>query len=306
MARDYGRTGGLETGGNFVKLNTKEGVFDLPNGEKRQAIGGFLERVDLEFKDADSQHDLPARWHVNLQVSMKIEESPKTYAVSLSSHWANPIMANLLNGIAGCLEHPAWSDPEDRFLKIYLTVKQPTGKRAYCSASAFKTEAFGDFCPNKFEWNDAGRFYVGVPSDLEEAGVFWLSVAHYLAKQTGGFVTGADKASIPLPAPWGATASENDPTPAPAEDVLTPAKAYLERCLTAGDAFVDAVEKTFAVLVKKNAPAGDMRKMAAHCTELGTRTKALPWGHIDMHGKWKQPDPPAATQPAVAADDLPF
>ncbi len=304
MARDYGRTGGLETGSAYVKLNTKEGVFDLPTGEKKQAIGGFLERVDMEFKDADSQHDLPARWHVNLQMSMQIEESPKTYSVSLSSHWANPILANLLNGVAGCLEHPAWGDPEDRFLKIYLTLKQPAGKRAYCSASAFKSEAFGDYCPNKFEWNDAGRFYAGVPSDLDEAGVFWLSVAHYLAKQTGGFITGSDKASIPLPAPWGSTATESAPAANPVEDVLAPAKAYLDRCITAGDAFVDAVEKTFAVLVKKNATAGDMRKMAAHCTELGIRTKSIPWGHIDMHGNWQQPEPEPQTTSSV--DDLPF
>lgn len=311
MARDLKNTGGSDgAGGKFIKILTREARFELPDGTKNQTFSGYLERVDMEFRDADSANDLPARWNVNIVLTAALPGDPETgaqYNVSLSSHWSNPILPNLVNGIAGALEDSRWEDPFDRYLRIWLNLKEPTGKRAFCSALGFISAAKGDYLPNKYPWNEGLGKYDGVPSDMGEADVFWLGVAHGIVKITGGNVIGADKASIKLPDPIGVSIL-GAPTPPPVDTLVSKAKAFFDNALATGMAFPDAVTNVFKTLAAKGATDADKRALSAYCTKRGTETGGILYGHIDENGNWIQP----TTQPSsprvepAKEDDLPF
>lgn len=312
MARDLKNTGGSDgAGGKFIKILTREARFEMPDGAKNQAFSGYLERVDMEFRDADNANDLPARWNINLILTAALPGDPETgaqYNVSLSSHWSNPILPNMVNGIAGALEDPRWEDPFDRYIRIWLNLKEPAGKRAFCSALGFISKAKGDYLPNKYPWNEGLSKYEGVPSDMDEADLFWLGVAHGIVKITGGNVIVADKATIKLPDPIGVSIlGAQAAAPAPVDTLVSKAKAFFDNALATGMAFPDAVAAVFKTLAAKNASAADRTSLSAYCTKRGSETGAMPFGHIDDTGTWIQP----ATQPSsrvepTKEDDLPF
>jgi len=300
MARDMSKTGaGNGSQSKYIKLNSKEGKFELPDGTQASEFVGYMDRIDMEFQDADSQHDLPARWSIKLGITAALPGDPPDgaqYTIPLYSHWNNPILSNLMNGIAGAMEDNRWSDPKDRYLRIWLNLKTPVGKRQFCSALGFISGAKGDFLPNKYQWNEGARNYEGVPADLDEAGKFWLGVAHGLCKMTGGVVIGADKATIPLPA---ANVSLAIPAaPADADSLISKAIGFFDGALQTGMAFGEAVKQTFVVLNKKGASPVDFSTVAFHCTKAGLDGGHIPDGHISPQGDWKRPE--------FETDDLPF
>lgn len=313
MARNLNDTGAASGGsGKYIKIKSKEGKFELPDESRSDTFSGYLERVDMEFKDPSPEHDLPARWEIKLGLTAMLPGDPEDgsmYNITLSSHWRSPVMANLLNGIRGALEDPRWEDPQDRYIRIWLNLKEPGGgKRPYCSALAFISKAKGDYLPNFYKWNDAGQFYEGVPRDMAEADTFWLSIAHAIVKLTGGVVVNADKASIPLPPPAGITLADTPPPAGPT--IVEKAKAFLTKELGEGKPFIETVEKAFKALTANNAPFGDFRIFAGHCTNVGLQSGALPFGHIKSDGTWEQTSqgaPPATdVEPQKIDDGLPF
>lgn len=315
MARDESRVGpraGASVG--YITLDAENGNFKFQDGSTTQTLSVYLDRIDLEFKPAIGR--IPDRWHINMIVTTKsdTDTSMRPYQIQLSSHWKSPIVPNLMNGIAGAMDMPAWEDPENRFMILWTARKPRQGKDDLPTASAFKSETRGDFLPNKFPWNENGRFYEGVPADLALADTFWLSVAHALCKATGGNVVGADGASIPMPAPAALGLSLSE-TPPPAAPPVTPpaglsivdkAKAFLTKEIADGKVFIETVGKAFAALTANNATGGDFRMFAAHCTNIGLQSGALPYGHIKMDGSWEQAKPPVETTPPPVTDELPF
>jgi hypothetical protein len=314
--RNFSDTGAQSGGsGKYIKIKSKEGKFELPDETKSDTFAGYLGPVSMEFKDPSTEHDLPARWEIKLSMDAMLPGDPETgaqYNIALSSHWRSPVMANLLNGIRGALEDPRWEDPQGRYIRIWLTLKEPGGgKRPYCSALAFMSKTKGDYLPNFYKWNDDGQFYDGVPRDMAEADTFWLSVAHAIVKLTGGVVINADKASIPLPPPDSISLGDTPPVAPPTGlSIVDKAKAFLTKELGEGKVFIETVGKAFAALTANNATGGDFRMFAAHCTNIGLKSGALPFGYIKSDGSWEQTapgeQPTTEVAPPVNDLDLPF
>lgn len=323
MARDPKKTGASSgTGLKFIKILTKEAKFETPDGRQEQGFSGYLDRVDMEFRDPDNAHDLPARWEVRLVLTAWLADDDPAgdggkYTIGLSSHWNSPLLANIVNGLAGAMKTEKWiANPDERFVRIWLSLKTPVGKRPYCSGLIFGSDTKGDYLPNAYPWNEAKGQYDNVPNDMEEARIFWLGVAQLLVKNTGGVIVGADTASIKLPLPVDKPATTAAPaTAAATKTIADRAKDYFNSCIAAGDAFVDAVQKTFAAATKNGANENDLRILAGYCTENGIRTKAIPWGYINHSGEWvnvQSESPEKGINTNVVAndgppsDDLPF
>ena len=305
MARNYSDTGATnQAGRNLITIDAKTGQFVLPNDTIANSISGYLERINMEFKEPINK--IPARWHIDLIISSAIGgEEPGEYNVSMSSHLQNAALPSMLNGIAGALDDPRWS--EDRFIRMRVYMKTRPGKDPVLAAAAYMSKADKDFLPAKWPWDDARRAYAApVPSDLDEAGVFWLGVAHALCLATGGTVVGADKATIKLPYPvaLGLPGATPSPTSAPAQDDASKAIAFFNGALDSGMEFHDAVTKTFDALKKKGADVGTREKVAKHCTAVGYATKAIAFGKVDVNGDLDTDGAPSTTQEAT--DDLPF
>jgi len=302
MARNYSDTGATNsTGKNLIKTDAEKGVFILPNQTTATSVTGYLERINLEFREKIGK--IPDRWHVDLIISSAINGEPEEFCVSLSSHHQNSALSSLVNGIAGAIDDPRWA--EDKFIRINIYLKQRPGKEPSLAMTAYMSKAAGDFLPSRFPWNDARRaFAEPVPADLEEAGVFWLGVAHALCVLTGGTVVGTDKSTIPLPAPYalGLPGATPSPTAAPAQDDASKAIAFFDGALKSGMEFHDAVTKTFDALKKKVADVGTREKVAKHCTAVGYATKAIAFGNIDVNGDLDTDGAPSQS----ATDDLPF
>lgn len=326
MERDFTGTGASGSGPSlkWVKVKTKEGLFELPNGTKSAAFEGYLEKINMNFKPADSANDLPDRWNINLVMAAKMEGHPDggaQYCVSLSSHWSNPVVSSVLNGIRGALEDKRWEDPMNRRLRIYLYVKEVPGKRDKCCALTYFT-AKGDYLPNFFAWNKGLSKHDGVPSDMGEADVFWLGVAHGLVKLTGGVVTGNDTASYKLPPPshMGEGVQAEQPTTSSEPTLVERSMKYFGGRLdiekstkTTGDAFLAAVDATFKAINKNSPDEKALRELASQVTKVGLEVGAIPYGYIDHKAQWIQtapatapatPDPIIPTDPLI--DDLPF
>lgn len=321
MQRDFSNTGAID-GAIFIKIRTKEAVFELPGGKTASAFAGFFDSASLIFKDADPQNELPARWHFDLKVSAKIgDESPKAYTISLSSYWNNPILGNLVNGLRGALDTNAWQlAPHNRYIRLWLSLKQPVGKRAYCSMSAFLSEQQGDFLPAKYPWNDARQQYEGVPSDMAEANAFWLGVARGIVEITGGVIVGLDKATIPLPATIdgpqaGAVPASATPTqqpqqgPAPAKVTAdgfwaTAEKNYMTG--KTGETLLAGLNATLAGLEKLKPEGVTQAQVFTRFNQL--LSKVAPGSTFLLQGKTAVIMEPTPADPTItdAGDDLPF
>lgn len=294
MARDESRVGERSGGVGYITLDAENGTFKFQDGTTASSIAVYLDRIDMEFKESIQR--IPDRWHINLIVSTKLKSDTtmRQYQVQLSSHWKSPIIPNLMNAIAGAMNTSEWEDPENRFMILWTAKKPRQGKDDLPTALAFRSETRGDFLPNKYTWNEAGRFYEGgVPSDLAEVDKFWLSVAHALVKATGGNIVGADRATIPLGAPanLGLSLSET-PAPPAEKSIVDRAKGYIEVAIAGGKTFIDAVTAAFNGAKLNGATENDLRLIAGWCTALGVQSKAIPYGFITINGEWDQSKAP--------------
>lgn len=229
-ARDHSAnpTGLVETGMPMVKIVSKEAMFEI--GDKKQdSYAAFLERVDMEWQEALPEHDLPARWSINLIVAEVENGVEARKRLALSSHWQNGIMAKIINAIRGGLDTQRWKeDPNNRWFRIYLKKKEPkvAGGRATATALVFKSMAFGDWLETQFPFEEGAKSPSGVPEDLKEQTLFWLAIAKQCVDITGGVVTGADKATIKFAGlaatnPSNAAAAATAPAPAPQAATIT-------------------------------------------------------------------------------------
>lgn len=202
--RDTSKTGastGPSTG--FIKIGNRDhnmAKFLLGDKEIGDTIAFYLDNVSLEWRDAVAEHSIPAHWNINLNIYGDFGEGGKTYVLPISSHWKNPVLATVVNAIAGAIDQtPEWKNANTRIMRIVLRERKPVGKKAYVSAMVFRSDAKGDFLPVKYPFNEAKNGFDGVPSDMEEANAFWLGLANDLRKMTGGLVINAQKATLPLP-----------------------------------------------------------------------------------------------------------
>ena len=145
-----------QAGRNLITIDAKTGQFVLPNDTIANSISGYLERINMEFKEPINK--IPARWHIDLIISSAIGgEEPGEYNVSMSSHLQNAALPSMLNGIAGALDDPRWS--EDRFIRMRVYMKTRPGKDPVLAAAAYMSKADKDFLPAKWPWDDARRAY---------------------------------------------------------------------------------------------------------------------------------------------------
>jgi hypothetical protein len=198
--RDYAGnpTGFTDNGLPLAKINAETGMF-MWDGKTNNALSFFLDRVDMTWQEARPQNKLPARWEVELIVT--IGDSPETakqYRIPISSHWNNSIMSSVMNAIRGGLDSPKWkSEPGNRWARIVLHLKDSkAGGTKTCGAWVFKSNATADWLDPQFPWEKDQKAPTGVPESLDDQKPFWLAIAKQCADLTGGSVRGADKATI--------------------------------------------------------------------------------------------------------------
>lgn len=191
-------TGFTENGLPLVKIDAKAGMFHW-DGKANNAVSFFLDRVDMAWQEARPQNMLPARWEVDLVVT--IGDSPETakqFRVPLSSHWNNSVMGSVINAVRGGLDSEKWkSQPANRWVRVVLKMREgKNGGLPTVGAMLFKSQAQGDWLESYFPWEKDAKSPTGVPENLDEQRLFWLSIAKQCVDITGGSVIGADKATI--------------------------------------------------------------------------------------------------------------
>lgn len=202
QTRDYSNTGVTSgSGRNWVKLVAKEAKFIMPQdaGEGNQ-FKAYFEKLSMEWKPAVD--DLPNRWNINLECKAMLNGKEADVILPLSSHWDNPILQRVINGIYGELSAGGW----DRFMRLWLSKKQPVGKREYCTCYQYRSNNSKDYLRDAFVYDETTGKTIGVPEGKEEARRFWLAVCKEIAAMTGGTVVGEDK--DPIAPVAGATKSQ--------------------------------------------------------------------------------------------------
>lgn len=215
--RDLSKTGASEgTGMKYVKIDAKARKFVTPGGVSAGELIFFLDGAHMEFRNADPANDLPPRWHLNLACAANIDGGPMDFALSLSSHWENPVFGKIVNAILGAMDKSVWPSPNDRLIRVILKEKTPEGGgRSYVDCMIFRSTAPKDFMPLRHEWDSSINRYAGVPEDRDEERTMWLKYAAEIVKALNGTITGVEEATIKIPGVTKSTTSSSAPaTPA--------------------------------------------------------------------------------------------
>lgn len=192
MERNYDFEGsGSSQGGSWLVVqapsekNGDEPYF-LMDKEKVTFIQGYLDKIEvrgpLEPKDR-----LPERNEVVLTMSIPTPEGVKQYRVSFSDHWKNPVVATVVNCLAGAVYNlPDWNQG----LKISLYSKKVEGKTPIMRASVRFLNS-DEFIPAAHPWDEATGWFNGVPrsdvaGDHSEENAFWIDLAKKTAAKFNG------------------------------------------------------------------------------------------------------------------------
>lgn len=320
--RDHSRTGASSgINATFINFDGKVAKWKI-NGELHDSISFYLDRVDMEWRDAVAGTDIPAHWEIRIVGECNLGEGVKQYNFSLSSHWRTPLLGNIANALLGAMNTEAWkSNPRNRLVRMYTYLRQnTTNARSQSRAMLFNSEAKDDFMPDMYPWDDSAKRFQGVPDDLEKANDFWLERCRDLVMATGGTVSGLHPWTEAFKVGKGIATSHVNGTPttppqatesATAPPAHSLALAYAQKkVMTEGMPFSDGVKTTVTAFVQRGHPEGSARALIAALTEWGTKVGSLPAGStITMTGDIVAAAPPVNTTITAnhdPIDDLPF
>lgn len=224
--RDLSKTGASEGSGmKYVKIDAKARKFVTPGGVSAGELIFFLDGAHMEFRQADPANDLPPRWHLNLACAANIDGGPMDFALSLSSHWENPVFGKMVNAILGAMDKSVWPSPNDRLIRVILKEKTSEGGgRSYIDCMVFRSTAPKDFMPLRHEWDSSVNRYAGVPEDRDEEKALWLKYAAEIVKALNGTITGVEEATIKIPGVTKSTTGSNSTATTPNTASATPSE----------------------------------------------------------------------------------
>lgn len=187
MERNYDFEGsGSSQGGSWIVVQApskKNGddPFFLMEKEKVTFIQGYLDKIEVRGP-LEPKGLLPERNEIVLTMSIPRPDGVKQFRVSFSDHWKNPVVATVVNCLAGAVYNlPDWNQG----LKISLYSKKVERKAAIMRASLRFLNS-DEFIPAAYPWNEATGWFDGVPrsdvaGDHSEENAFWLDLAKKIA-----------------------------------------------------------------------------------------------------------------------------